>query len=71
MMRILERIVLVGIFLLAIVIGVGVAAIVIEAVDHTHQTACFDYKTPEACEGERKEQILWEEQVEFKSKGVK
>ena len=31
MMRILERIVLVDIFLLAIVIGVGVAAIVIEA----------------------------------------
>lgn len=51
MMRILERIVLVGIFLLAIVIGVGVAAIVIEAVDYTRQTACFDYKTPEACEG--------------------
>ena len=51
MMRLLERIVLVGIFLLAIVIGVGVAVIVIEAVDHTRQTACFDYKTPEACEG--------------------
>lgn len=46
-----------GLFLLAIVIGAGMAMIVTKAVDYTWQTACFDYKTPEACEEIRNEEI--------------
>lgn len=50
MMKILEKTVLVGIFFLAIVIGVGMAAIVIEAVKFAGAQACFDYKDPIICE---------------------
>lgn len=57
MIRVLEKIIMTGLFLLAIVIGAGMAMIVTKAVDYTWQTACFDYKTPEACEEIRNEEI--------------
>lgn len=35
---------------ISIMIGTGIAILVTKAIDYTRQTACFDYKTPEACE---------------------
>lgn len=49
MIRALEKIVLIGIFFLAIVIGVGMATLVIEAIEQTKAEACFDYRDPEVC----------------------
>lgn len=46
----LEKIVIIGVFFLAIAIGVGIAALVIEAVKQTKIEACFDYKDPKICE---------------------
>lgn len=50
MIKALEKIVIIGIFFLAIVIGVGIAALVIEAIKQAKIEACFDYKDPEVCE---------------------
>lgn len=50
MIKVLEKIVFVGILFLAIVIGAGMATLVIEAIEQTKATACFEYKSPEACE---------------------
>lgn len=44
-------------FIMTSLIGSGIAILVTKAIDYTRQTACFDYKTPEACEEIRNEEI--------------
>lgn len=47
---ILEKLFWVGLYFLLIVIGAGIAALVIQAIEQTKVEACFTYKNPEVCE---------------------
>lgn len=49
-MKVLEKLVLIGTFALAIVIGAGMAILVTKAIDEAKIKACFDYKKTEFCE---------------------
>lgn len=56
-MRFLEKLILIGASILAIVIGTGIAILVTKAIDEAEIKACFDYKKIEFCEKINHEQI--------------
>lgn len=55
-MKVLEKLILAGVSILAIVIGAGIAVLVTRAIDQAKIEACFDYKKEGVCEEIRYEQ---------------
>lgn len=50
MIKILEKVVWAGLFLLAVLFGSGMAILVIEAIEQTRLEVCSETKDPEVCE---------------------